>query len=211
MQKNTGKRMAEMNHRMRRARIRKLAGAVAGLAALAGALPAAAGACPGGAVSHPFAAFGDNADYVLAPGGGFEPGAPGWSLTSAEVLAGNETFLATGSQSLMLEAGGQAVSPPVCIGSEYPTFRLFARQLSGDPQASLTASLRWVDLLGITVESPAGTIPATSSWAPSPVLRLGNAVPLWLGRSTLNVELVFRSTGGGSWAIDDTYIDPYSR
>jgi hypothetical protein len=42
-------------------------------------------------------------------------------------------------------------------------------------------------------------------------MRLGNSVALWVGESTLAVQLVFRSSGGGSWAIDDVYIDPYSR
>lgn len=201
-----------MGHWTRRTTITRLAGALAGLAALAGALPGVAGAaCPGGPVSHPFAAFGDNSNYVLAPGGDFESGMSGWSLTGARVVAGNETFLATGSRSLAIGVGGQAASPPVCVGSEYPTFRFFARRLSGGPQSNLTASLRWIDLLGIAVESPAGSLPATSSWTPSPAMRLGNSLPLWLGGSTLYVQLVFRSTGGGSWAIDDAYIDPYSR
>jgi len=201
-----------MSYSIRRTTIIRLAGTLAASAALAGVLPGIAGAaCPGGPVSHPFAAFGDNSNYVLAPGGDFESGTPGWSLTGAQVLAGNETFLATGSHSLAIAAGGQAVSPPVCVGSEYPTFRFFARRLSGGPQSSLTASLRWIDVLGIAVESPAGSVPPTSSWAPSPAMRLGNSVPLWLGGSTLYVQLVFRSTGGGSWAIDDAYIDPYSR
>jgi hypothetical protein len=42
-------------------------------------------------------------------------------------------------------------------------------------------------------------------------MKLGNSVPLWLPGSTLDVQLVFTSTGGGSWAIDDVFIDPYRR
>lgn len=201
-----------MRHRIEGARITKLALLLAGLTAVAGAWPGIANAsCAGGAVSQPFAQFADNADYVLAPGGDFESGALGWSLSGAQVVAGNETFMASGSHSLAIEAGGQAASPPVCVDGEYPTFRLFARQLTGGPQAGLTASLRWVDLLGVAVESPAGSVASTNSWTPSPIMRLGDTVPLWLGTSTLDVQLVFRSTGGGSWAIDDVYIDPYSR
>jgi hypothetical protein len=213
MQKNTGKRMAEMKHRSRITRLGSAAAAALGSAVLlAGALPgSASAACAGGPVSHPFAQFGDNADYVLAPGGSFENGAPGWGLSGAGVVEGNETFLASGSHSLAIEAGGEAVSPPVCVNSEYPTFRFFARQLSGGPRATLSASLRWVDLLGIAVESPAGNVAPTSSWAPSPVMMLGNSVPLWLPGSTLYVQLVLHSAGGGSWAVDDVYIDPYSR
>jgi hypothetical protein len=182
-----------------------------GTAVLAAALPAAAAACAGGAETHPFAAFGDQASYVIAPGGTFESGAPGWTLTGAGIVAGNESFAATGTHSLAIGPGGRAVSPPVCVGAEYPTFRFFARQLAGDSDDTLTASLRWVDLLGITVESPAGAVTPSGSWEPSPIMRLGNSLPLWLPGATLDVQLVFTSSGGGSWAIDDAYIDPYSR
>lgn len=193
-------------------RCRRALATAGGAALLATVAPGvASAACAGGPVSHPFAGFGDNANYVPAPGGNFESGATGWTLSGSQVVEGNETYTASGSHSLAIGATGRAVSPPVCVGSEYPTFRFFARQLSGGPQATLTASLRWIDLLGIAVESPAGTVGASESWTPSPVMRLGNSVPLWLPGSTLNVQLVFRSSGGGSWAIDDAYIDPYSR
>ena len=201
-----------MRTRTNTTRTRIFGAALAGAAVLAAALPAlASAACPGGAVSHPFAAFGDEANYVLAPGGTFESGTAGWTLSGAAVTEGNESFAATGTHSLAIDAGGRAVSPPVCVGGEYPTFRMFARQLSGSSDDTLTASLRWVDLLGITVESPAGTVTSSGAWQPSPIMRLGNSVPLWLPGSTLAVQLVFRSSGGGSWAIDDVYIDPYSR
>ncbi len=185
---------------------------LAGSIMLAAALPAVAGAaCVEGTTSHPFAGFGDTSNYVIAPGGTFESGAPGWTLSNASVGAGNEPFAATGTHSLAIAAGGQAVSPPICISSEYPSFRFFTRQLSGSTGGTLSASLRWVNLLGITVESSAGVVSSSGVWEPSPVMRLGNSVPLWLGASTLSVQLVFRSTAASSWAIDDVYVDPYSR
>ncbi len=195
-------------------RASELVVALAAGAATLALLPAiASAACQSAAVSQPFAQFGDEADYQLAPGGTFESGAPGWSLGGSRVVEGNETYYAAGagSHSLAIGAGGTAVSPAVCIGSEYPTFRFFVEQTGGGPQATLTASLRWVDLLGVAVESPAGSVSAGGAWSPSPVMRLGNSVPLWLLNSTADVQLVFRSSGGGSWAIDDVFIDPYSR
>ncbi len=199
-----------MSNRTNRART--VATALAGAAVLAAALPGLAdAACPSSAGSHPFAAFGDEADYVPAPDGSFESGTPGWTLAGAAVTDGNESFAETGTHSLAIEAGGRAVSAPVCVSGEYPTFRFFARQLSGDSHGNLTASLRWMDLLGITVESPAGSVTNAGSWEPSPVMRLGDSMPLWLPASMMAVQLVFTSSGGGSWAIDDVYIDPYSR
>ena len=45
------------------------------------------------AASHPFEAWGDNANYLLVPGGSFEAGAPAWTLSrGAYVGPGNEPF-----------------------------------------------------------------------------------------------------------------------
>jgi hypothetical protein len=194
-------------------RARRIALSIAAAASLAAVLPSvAAAACASQATSNPFEQFGDNANYILAPGGSFETGAPGWSLSNAGVVEGNESFAVTGgSHSLALEADGSAVSPSFCISSEYPTFRIFDRQLSGSSSSSLSVSIRWVNLLGITVETNAGSIPQSGAWAPSPVLKLANTSPLWLPGGSTGVSLVFRVHGSGSWAIDDVYLDPYSR
>jgi hypothetical protein len=49
------------------------------------------------------------------------------------------------------------------------------------------------------------------SWAPSPALALGESVPLWLPGTSANLQLAFKAGSGGSWAIDDVFIDPYRR
>jgi len=194
-------------------RARRIALSIAAAASLTVLLPSVAeAACTSQATSNPFEGFGDNANYVLAPGGSFETGAPGWSLSDASIVEGNESFaVAGGSHSLALEAGGGAVSPSFCISSEYPTFRIFDRQLSGSSSSSLSVSVRWVDVLGITVETNAGSIPQSGAWAPSPVLKLANTSPLWLPGGSADVSLDFQVHGHGSWAIDDVYLDPYSR
>jgi hypothetical protein len=174
----------------------------------------AAAACARSAsTSAAFAQFGDAASYVLAPGGSFENGTPGWSLSNASVVAGNESYnLVQGTHSLQIGANGSAVSPWVCISSEYPSFRFVVRQLTGTPTSGhLNVSLRWINLLGITINSPAGAIPNGFNWSPTPALQLGSSVPLWLPGTSLNVALVFSAQGTGTWAIDDVYIDPYSR
>jgi hypothetical protein len=44
------------------------------------------------AASHPFEAWGDNANYLLVPGGSFEAGLPAWTLSrGAYVSPGNGT------------------------------------------------------------------------------------------------------------------------
>src|SRR6185437_2221847 len=92
-----------------------LLGCLVAAAALARVAPAPAApscaATPSGAPV--FQAWGDSADYVLAGGGSFEPGAPGWSLSGgAAVGAGGDPFgvAGSGSQSLTLPAGASATS-----------------------------------------------------------------------------------------------------
>jgi hypothetical protein len=212
---------------------RKIVAALFGTMLLLGAVPAAAGAaCPSSSTSVALAQFGDNAAYSLLSGSSFESGAPGWRLTNAEVVGGegangegangegangegaNGEGANGDSYSLEIEPGGVAVSPAFCVSSEYPSFRFFARQLSGGGWgASLNVSLRWKDGFGFRreTETTVASLQPSSSWTLSPVLKLAGALPLWMPGSTLKVRVVFQPSGGSSWAIDDVYIDPYSR
>ncbi|SRR5438128_1238358 len=175
--------------------------------------PGVAAACPAARTSEAFAQFGDDASYALAPGGSFEEGTPGWSLRNAKVAPGNESYnIVPGSHSLAIEPSGAAVTPWLCISGEYPAFRLFARQRTGDSTARLAVSLRWLDVLGlVSVDHRVGSLPGRPPWAPSPALEYGDSVPLWLPGTSGAVQLVFESSGNGTWAIDDVFIDPYSR
>ncbi len=178
----------------------------------AGVTSTAAADCPHTTSSPAFARFGDLASYSLAPRGSFESGARGWSLSGARVTDGNESYnLVPGYHSLAIAGFGNAVSPWICRSSGSPSFRLCVRRGRTDEDDALTVSLRWVNLLGITVNTPVASLDPTSAWTPTPVLQLGSSVPLWLPGSSLNVALVFSSGGEGTWAIDDVYIDPYSR
>jgi hypothetical protein len=172
----------------------------------------ASAACPTLPTSPAFAQFGDEALYTLAPGGSFEGGGLGWSLRRAKVVPGNESFdIVPGGHSLMLEPGGSGVSPWMCISSEFPSFRFVARQLSGEPGARLSVDIRWLNLLGITVDNRVAALSGNSEWTPTPSLQYGNSVPLWLPGGSGAVQLAFQPSSAGTWAIDDVLIDPYKR
>ncbi len=187
---------------------------VLSLAALAFSIePAlAAASCPSTSTSTPFARFGDDSAYSLLPGANFESGAPGWSLSNARVVSGNESYeVAGGSHSLAIQPNGVAVSPSFCVSTGEPSFRFFARQTSGS-WAVLMVILRWTDSSGTTHDTTVGALQSGTSWTPSPALKLAGDLPLWQAGSTLNAKLVFKPEPyGGAWAIDDVYIDPYSR
>jgi hypothetical protein len=202
---------------------------------------AADAACPSNPVSALLASFGDNSSYTLLQGSSFESGAPGWSLNNAEVLggegAGAEGAGAEGasgegasgegasgegtgtegangdSYSLAIAPGGSAVSPQFCVSSEYPSFRFFARETGGGGGwgSSLKVSLRWAAGYWREAETPVASLQPNGAWTLSPSIALAGALPLRMPGSTLKVRLVFRPSGGTSWAIDNVYIDPYSR
>jgi hypothetical protein len=186
------------------------AGALA-LAVLVLAVPAQARAagCPSQPVTQTFLPWLDPAWYVPAPGGDVEGGGEAWALSGGAAVAdGNEPFLA-GDRSLALPAGSSATTAPMCVGIEHPTLRLFARH-SGSPLSTLTVSVVFSDLLGVTRSLPVGVIGAGAAWSPTPVMPiLVNLLAL-----TGDQHVAFRFTapsGGGEWAIDDVYVDPYKK
>jgi hypothetical protein len=195
---------------------RALAAALAALA-LAAIVPAgalAAQGCPDQPLERTFLPWSDTAWYAQAPDGGFEAGASGWKLTDgAAVQGGNEPYQVAGAddqQSLALPPGADATTPPICIDIAHPTIRLFARN-AGSPLSALHVSVRFRALLGLWVSLPIGVVTGDSEWQPTlPIPVLVNLLSLLGG----DQEVAFRFTApddGGDWAIDDLYVDPYSK
>jgi hypothetical protein len=208
---------------------RMVAGAFAAVMLIVLAPAAAhAAACPKSATSHPFSAVGDNANYALVPGSAFEGSAPGWSLNGAEVAEESgegenqngqysEDPQASGSadpshvHSLHVKSHGQAVSPAFCVSSEYPTYRLYYKKQKGGPNATLNIALRYTDSSG-QHEVPGDALEGEHHvWTLSPVLDLASKLPVATPGSSVTVRFVFTGSGKSAWAIDEVYIDPYSR
>jgi|tagenome__1003787_1003787.scaffolds.fasta_scaffold20943140_2 hypothetical protein len=192
-------------------RVVSLTCALAALVATVPAVADAAGSCPEQPTAPVFAPWGDGAQYKLAPDGGFEAGASGWSLhDGAAVQDGNEPFQVGGDadgSSLSLPAGAEATSPPECIDLAHPTIRLFGRD-DGGALSTLHVSVQIRTLLGWT-SLPVGALGAGAQWQPTaPVHVLVNLLSLLGGGQ--QVRFAFAATGG-DWAIDDVYVDPYSK
>jgi hypothetical protein len=189
-------------------------------AILAAATPAHAGngsllGC-GDTSTQPFMRFLDPLPYTLAPDGGFEGGAEGWTLSGgARVVSGNEPFgLSAGSRSLSLPERSSATSPPMCVGLLLPIVRFAAT--GGELLGSLKVEVLYTNVFGgrSSIELLPGALPSGSKWAPTlPLLQLGglvNAVTL----NGLTTDVQFRFTprglfGGGNWRIDSVYVDPW--
>jgi len=176
---------------------------------------AAAQACSYTGAEQVFKPWGDSNSYVLAPDGGFEAGGAGWALSGgAQTVAGNESFFlndAGDSNSLSLPSGSSAVSPPVCMALDTPTFRLLDRN-TGSAGSGLRVEAVY-PLLGLIRTKTVSTVYAGPNWAPSQqmsaVLTLSTIVGTLIPSS---IQIRITPTGsGGNWQVDDLYIDPFAR
>jgi hypothetical protein len=177
----------------------------------AGLLTTTATDCDDAALVQPVSPWGDRSRYELV--GSFEDGAAGWTLAGgAQVVAGNESRNVNGaadSKSLSLPAGSSAISPPVCVGLDEPTLRLFARKNSG-LLSTMTVSVMVQTSLGVWVTLPIG-VDLGGAWHPTlPMLVIANLLPL-LPPDRTAVRFRFAPLLGGAWQVDDVYVDPVHR
>lgn len=182
--------------------------------AFATAGPAAAATpdvCVTPSFSQTFLPWKDTALYTKSPGGDFEGALRGWAFGSgARVADGNESFHVGGpedSSSLVLGSGASVVSSSMCVDRTYPSFRFFARNLSAG-KGSLQVEVVWQES-GVRRTSKAGLDKAAgTAWTPVKSLKLPTGA-----LSTGSLEPVtFRFTAtGGSYQIDDLYVDPFMR
>jgi hypothetical protein len=187
-----------------------------GIALMVGALLASAAtataACPDAPTSRPFAAWGDAADYVLAPGGAFE-GSLSWTVKGAPTLvAENSPFQlgGLGATSVRLTGRQAITSPELCVTAVHPYLRFMGR--ARDRSSRLVLEVLWYDK-GVYKEKVLEEHPADlwQRWAPSKVVPLGGALPT--GSDEIHqVRLRFKLKDGvGDWLVDDLFVDPVKR
>ena len=193
-----------------------LTAALAALSATTTPAKAALGvACPS-ATSKVFAPWNDFANYAYAPNGGFESGAGGWTLSGgAKVVAGNSSFFVHGADerySLSLPNGSSATSPPMCISLFSSKMRFFTAN-KGLASSKLKVQVIYGGgvggLLSLVTKtlglSDFGYVTAGHAWQPSSSIgMLSGTLPLL----TQSVQFRFVPDSGGSWLIDDVYLDP---
>jgi hypothetical protein len=171
-------------------------------------------ACASTPTSTPFTPWGDGNSYFLMPGGGFESGAPGWTLGGGTAVAdGNESFFvndAGDAHSLALPGGVRVVSPTACVARGENTIRLFVKN-PGVASSTLHVQAYVQNPLTGLVLSTGYDIRGTAgptTWAPTSPLFIPNLLGGVLG--TQNLTLVFTTNGTpANWGIDDVYVDPF--
>ncbi len=195
--------------------------AVASIAAAFGAGPASAGVLTTGPAAYcdttaaqPFAPWGDQAHYVLTPGGSFESGTPSWLLRGgASIVDGNEPFYVRAAgdrRSLLLPAGSSALTPTMCFTLGDWHLRFFIRN-RGTVTGALKIEVLVPSLTGVLTVLDGGTVTAGERWSLSPrVGLLVSNVTCLLG--TRAIAFRFRPIGrGAAFQIDDVYLDPWKR
>jgi len=183
----------------------------------AGVLVSSAPNCSAQPLSTPFSPWLDFASYTPVLAGDFESSAAGWALSGGAAVAnGSETFNVSGdagASSLTIPGGGSATSPVMCVGLEHPTLRFFAKRNTGGllGLSTLRVDVLFESSLGLVSSLPIGAVTATGTWQPSlPMTVLVNLMPLLSGDHT-PVQFRFVPMLGGSWSVDDVYVDPYNR
>jgi hypothetical protein len=164
-------------------------------------------------LERPFAPWGDDAYYKLAPNGSFDEGSDGWALSGGARVVGDGNSLVSGSSSLLLPSGSSATAPAACVKLADLASRFFVRN-AGSPTGSLRVDVTYRSVLGLfTVTANLGTFTAGNEWQPSP--KYGHVLANLLGTLALNRNLAaslrfkFTPRGfGAEYQIDDLFVDP---
>jgi hypothetical protein len=133
-------------------------------------------------------------------------GGAGWRLGGADIVADNEPWYVHGGdtpRALRLRAGDRATTPPLCVSLLHPTMRFFVRN-DGGLLGTLTVEVVLRDGVALPIGVIAGL--GGDEWAPS--------APLPVLANLIDGEVAFRFTAGGlggTWTIDDVYVDPYKK
>ena len=159
-------------------------------------------------MTQPFLRWLDPAYYIPAPGGNFE-GRTTWALSGgASMVSTTDPYAVSGTkdkQSLTIPSGGSAVSPEFCAGLEHPTIRFLSK--GGGLAGTITMELVYTDNLGLIRSQALGRVLPSMNWTPATQMLTLAGLPVLTG-SRMSIRL---TANGGSFLVDDVYVDPFSR
>lgn len=141
---------------------------------------------------------GDVSDYSVAPGGNFESGTSGWTLSrGARIVSGNETLgVSGGSKSLQMPLGSSAISPEFCVDESHPHFR-FAYKVDNMSLAGFLAHVVYRDasgkVTGVELVSSKALSLTPTRWQASPKSPLATIIPLNPTSKSATVQLKLTS------------------
>jgi hypothetical protein len=161
-------------------------------------------ACSTPQLSQPFASWQDNNWYTLAPGesaDSFDGG--GWTLLNGANIQTERLNDGQSGSVLDLPSGAEAISPPMCVDSDYPTARTMVQTTGG---AQVAAGVFYGGAAPKSQYQLSGTIQGTGAG-----FSLSQPLQVHPGNQTgwQMVQFIFGSTGSaGDGQIYNFYVDP---
>jgi len=191
------------------------AGLLAG-SSRAGRYTATGASCAWPPLTQPFLPWADPGQYFLAPGGNFEGGLSGWTLSGgAKVVSGNESYYvgsASDSKSLALPTTSSSVTTPtICVTALSPTFRLFILNngANGYTDGQLAFYLNFTGADGKPQQVKIAGLKGGTSWRLSLPISFIQYITTPLQSGYANVSFTIKPNDNhGNWQIDDFYVDP---
>jgi hypothetical protein len=156
---------------------------------------------------QPFAAFNDNGFYTLMPGESADDfNGAGWTLSNGASIETTTLDDGATGQVLDLPGGSAAVSPLMCVRSNYPTARTMIRDAASGAGVQVYVSYAGTN----TWEQPktAGKVHGKSTaWTLSDSFNL-QPYKVWTGWEVVRFGLV--ATGNHSeYQLYNLYVDPH--
>jgi hypothetical protein len=173
---------------------------------VAQAAPVDTSACVAPALTHPYLSINDTNWYTLAPGqtdGNFT--GTGWTLSGGAQITTTQLPTGQTGQVLDLPAGSQAVSPIMCVTSDYPTART---SVYGTTKKGIAFSVAYAGTSSWGNATQTGMIQASSSgWSVSDPFNLQpGTLPGWqLVQFTITADKRYDTQ------LSNIYIDPKMR
>jgi hypothetical protein len=110
-------------------------------AVAATAAPVDTSACSAPQLTQPFLSIRDSNWYTLVPGQTADSfNGTGWTLSGGAHIASSSLSDGAQGNALDLPSGSSAVSPPVCVSSDYPTARTMVRDVAGSEGVHVSVS-----------------------------------------------------------------------
>ena len=167
--------------------------------------------CGYGDPSSLFAAWGDDAAYVLAPQGDLSA-SDGWTLNKRATVVPSADPFSGAKNSLQFVNGADAATPAMCVNLDNPTIRFFVRDLGGNGKSQLKVDLLYEDLDGHVKHLTVARLRTGGEWQPSVILPIYmNILALASPSGVAAVAFQFKAEGlqkDETLSISGLYVDP---
>jgi hypothetical protein len=197
------KQVQSMQHDLDQLQAKGQSGKVGKLAAMAN--------CGYGSTQQVFSAWGDPANYALAPGGDMSD-TSGWTLKNVQTSTDHDPFTDGAGSLIFAKGDAEATSPVTCVNLDNPSMRVFLADRGGNGKAHLDVTLIYQGLDGGTKKLTVAKLKVDDSWQPSVVIPIPVGL-LAAGNTSGWVPVAFNFKVNGvqkdeTFSLDGIWVDP---